>query len=211
MIFQLSDIPDYAPALNGTVSNADLLAVQSIIESPLCANRALDITEYEEVKPLHRKLQFAHVSFMPMLDDPLPLVYTRIQDIVTSIGYSVNPPDAWRQLTEDQYEIDYKQGKVWIRQNFGTHIKIIYSSGFDYTLETPEIVKQKTAFGVILEWKKSAIAQGVASQSVPSFYSIGYQKTAQTEKANGLGQRTALGSNYELMFDLFKQYRPRVF
>jgi hypothetical protein len=210
MIFQLSDISIYAPALS-SATNADLLAVQSIIESPLCANRVLDITEYEEIKTLHRKTQFAHVSFMPLLSDPLPLIYTRNQDAITSLGYSTNPPADWKQLTTDQYEINYKQGKIWIKQNFATHIKIVYSSGFDYTTETAEIIKQKTAFGSILEWKLSAIAQGVSSQSVPSFYSIGYSKTAQNEKANGLGQRTALNSNYEIMFDLFKQYRPRVF
>lgn len=169
-ILTLNDALIYAPAIpvsNTLFAEALLLRCQGLAESPLGANRPLEITEYEE----ERELTISAVNHefnlyrSPVLLAPPPILQTQV---------GINN---WANMNDDNYHVK-KDGycRVSLLMNasfsFGhsltTRIRALYSAGFDFTQADPDVLLIKSIVGQLAQ--TLFLAEGGMSQLSPESY-----------------------------------------
>ncbi len=127
-IFTEADIPSYFPkiCLERTAFNAFILQVQSIIESPLGANRPLEKQRHTEKLRLNNTLQTQYLSYTPVYLEETPVVKARMGNAVAAVSGSVIPQHQWILLESNRYQIDEIDGKISLNVNRGSNLGIAY-------------------------------------------------------------------------------------
>ncbi len=162
MLFVEADIPNYFPniELTGTDFENFVNQVQSIIESPLGANRPLELQRHQEILRLNRTHQTTYLSNKPVnLTNP-PILQARIGNAVAAVSGNIIPQHDWMTIDVNQYQIDELTGKLSLFTNRGgnltyaygganlgeanlfTEVKIEYDAGFDFNSTSDLMVKR---------------------------------------------------------------------
>lgn len=184
-----SDAGIYAPdvTLTGDALDSALLYVQALIESEKGANRPLEITSFTERKQVNLNAQTVYLSYVPVLEEPSPVIKVRTGNIQNMVR-DVIPVGDWQTLEPDTYTLDvdgrlnfnenyyhyfnygYYGSSGYYKHHYVSECELTYSSGWDFTQNTPEINQLKASAGRILSWvygQNSGSYQGVKRLKVP--------------------------------------------
>lgn len=155
-----SEIQDYAPGIGAT--EVDVYRAMLQAEGPRGANRQLRIKQYkEEIIPIEATAQ---LSYLPVLTDPAVVVERQTL------------PGQWITLDSTSYIIDFDSGIINFKQldfqssNYlcqnqkSRAVRITYNSGFDFCLDTEEVIRIKIALGNMITFmKNNGGYQGIVS------------------------------------------------
>jgi len=163
-ILTLADLADFAPGIDTTTAplavEALLARVQSWCESETGANRPLEVTSHTEILtlPIAQGI-LGQLACVPVLESPDPVIQVR-----------QGGPGAWVAIGSESYSIDSKTGELelFLTGNSGfnfdlnsgvlgrglapatTDVRAIYSSGWDFTVNTDPVVLQIKALAAQL-------------------------------------------------------------
>jgi hypothetical protein len=175
------DIPIYAPSVKATGDALEgLLAyVQSICESPMAANRPLEITDKTEILQLN-EFQSCFLTNHPIVSlSAVEVRSGKLRDF-TGFPYSNSP---WRSVELDRVSLDENELSIvtsetfWDGWNRGylthhgtplfTEAKVTYATGYDFSVNSPDTIYIKSYAGQILSYLESANYKGVKRLEVP--------------------------------------------
>lgn len=159
MILTAADKPLYFPdcPLSGSALTAAIARAQMTAESAKGANRPLELQAFSEIRPISRTSQTCQLSRFPVVELPAPVLKARSRGFKDGFG-RIAPATDWQALSADSYTIDYETGAVHlVHTSFGrgwntplTELQATYSSGFDFSIVTPETQAIKSAVATIL-------------------------------------------------------------
>lgn len=213
-IFTSADLTTYAPTLSLTepALSAAIAQAQFLIESPVGANRILEIQQHVEVA----KMKTDGVVRIKMT----PLVS------VEEISCKVN--SEWVAIASTDYQVDLDLGEISVesqalinlsgidpwgissRRSRPTKpsrdwdVRVKYTAGFDFTVDTTEVVNMKAAIAGIIQMRQSKAAEGIQSYEWNDWYKVSYGSAASETLASGVGS-----SPFEDFLLIFRRYRPR--
>lgn len=222
---------NYAPniTLSGDALQSAIDISQVIVEGVNGADRPLPVTSFTKVIKIPEDNRIL-LPITPLLEDPAPVVRLRGSDLGARFGrYS---SQEWEVLSEDNYVVDYDNNEIallglnrlFYRQNCNNSFrgyrrpptapheqrqaKITYSSGFDFTQNTPETNKLKMVLASIVALRTSAQSQGVKSLEISDEeYKITYVSQSDymgiSNKNGGVS-----GSPINELLSIFKAYKP---
>lgn len=150
-LFDANDIPTYFSDLNlDATSLATLsLQVQTIIESPLGANRNLELTRHQEILRLNTAFQSVFLSYPPILLTNSPVIEARISNVTE-----------WVVVDANQWQIDELTGKLALTnvakgsllyaygginndyQTLFNEVKVAYDGGYDFSDTSNNMIRQ---------------------------------------------------------------------
>ena len=222
----------YAPntTLTGDALQTAIDISQMIVEGVNGADRPLSITAITKVIKIPENNRIL-LPITPLLDDPAPVVKLRGTDLAPRFGrYS---GQEWEELNEDNYIVDYDNNeiallglnKLFYGQSFSTgfnrgyrrppttpsgqrQVKVTYSSGFDFTQNTPETNRLKMALASIVALRTSAQSQGVKSVEISDEeYKVTYASQSDYLGISSQGGGVN-GSPINELLSIFKKYKP---
>jgi len=225
---------EYAP--NMTLSGAALQTAidisQMIVEGVNGADRPLSATSFTKVIKIPQDNRIL-LPITPLLDDPAPVVRLRGSDLAPRFGsYS---SQEWEVLSNDNYIVDYDNNEIallglnrlFYRTNSSANVgkfrrqqrqptaplgqrqvKITYSSGVDFTADTPEANRLKMALASIVALRTSAQSQGVKSVEISDEeYKVIYASQSDYMGISSQGGGVN-GSPINELLSIFKKYKP---
>lgn len=173
MILTASDKVKFFPSIQATGAELEglLWQIESIVESKI--NRVLDIKTYKQTDTSSDRI--IRLWYSPIVS--VTSVETRtISRNPYQYSSTFSDRNAWQLLAPESYEVDTYQNQIEILSNSfrytsSMEIRVIYTSGFDFTDTTnPEVMKIKAIAGQLLTF----IAQPSASKGVSSI-GVDYQ------------------------------------
>lgn len=233
-IFIEADIPLYFPSicLTGAAFNAFILQVQSLIESPLGANRPLEKQRHTEKLRLNTTLQTQYLSYSPVDLTDTPVVKARIGNAVAAVSGAVIPQHEWITLDSNKYQIDEIDGKISLNVNRGsnlayaygganlgysswfTEILVEYTAGYDFTDNNNPTIKQlKAAASLIAQYLYGDGTGGAFSgkrvkvEDVDEEYRVEYFEGINSGDRSGL-YGTGMGKIPQSLMLPFQRLRP---
>lgn len=140
-------------ALTGAIRRAQMVA-----EGYWGANRPLELTSFTEIKSLSHNYQTAQLTYVPVKTTPVPTVEVRLGKFTDGFGRSF-APNEWTAIAATEWQLEYDIGEFFLKsQNQlyrSTEIKVSYTAGFDFSIDSPEIREIKAAVGGILSYLES--------------------------------------------------------
>lgn len=193
-----SDKPIYFPdiTLTGDALMGAILRAQSLAESNMGCDRPLEKSPFKEVLSVHSNLS-AWLSVAP-IDESDFHVDARTGGHKDGFGRTV-PKSAWFPLVESDYAIDASTGAIRLGLQV-TEVRVTYTAGFDFTVDTPEIKRIKSAIAAILNYQLSNAYQGLQEVSVEGEYKVRYGSSSG-----------GVGTIPDTLLIPFRKYRPRSF
>ncbi len=203
---------------------------QMVVEGVNGADRPLSVTSFTKVVTIPENNRIL-LPITPLLEDPAPVVKLRGSDLAPRFGrYSSQD---WEELNEDNYVIDYDNNEIallGLNRLFYEHsgvnpalrayrrpptaphrtrqAKITYSSGFDFTQNTPEANRLKMALASIVALRTSAQSQGVKSLEISDEeYKVTYASQSDYMGISSQGGGVN-GSPINELLSIFKKYKP---
>lgn len=195
-----SDKPIYFPdiTLTGDALVGAILRAQSLAESNMGCDRPLEKTSFKEVCRVHSN-RIARLTHAPIIDETSDF-HIDARDGGYKDGFGrIIPMRAWFPLVESDYALDANTGEI----SLGLHlseIRATYASGFDFSLDTPDVRRIKSAVAAILNYQQSNAYQGLQEISVEGEYKLRYGSS------NG-----GVGTIPDVLLIPFRKYRPRSF
>ena len=218
-----AELSVYAPdvTLTGVILAAKLAAIQAILEGPKGAQRSLELTEYNEIKDVRKRLQTCQLSYWPIVDDPLPVIQIRTGNVLTRY----NSPVALGEWVEIDNPLDFLDhtGQVNLSRASGgfrlgtgeaTQINAVYTSGLDFSVGTtdPDAIQIKQLAAAILDFQENDItALGVSSYSADHEGKFTIRAPSSGGSVGG-GSVPNVGDSSDFissMLLLVHKYRPR--
>lgn len=200
--------------LSGDALTGAIALIQTLVESPIGANRSLELTAQVEIKPINVNFQTAQFSLLPIATSPTPSIQVRRGEVLTGYRRSLGITD-WQTLSASDYTIDPVGGRVhfdiktidgWGRFGYrNTQAKLSYTSGFDFADDSYEVRSIKSLFGQMLLYSQTIGYQsGITEVDIDGEYRVRYGATS------GGGNATAgAGILPETFLIPFRKYRPR--
>jgi hypothetical protein len=161
-ILTLTDRALYFPdcPVSGAALVAAIARAQMTAESAKGCNRPLELQPYTETKKLNVATQTCKLSRVPIAISPLPVIEARQGKIKDGFGRHL-PVGDWITLDAAGYELDLQTGLLSLNvssdRGFSTglgqlltEIKATYTTGFDFTIDTPQVQDIKAAVAAIL-------------------------------------------------------------
>jgi hypothetical protein len=205
---------------------------QMVAEGVNGADRPFSVTSFTKVVTIPENNRIL-LPITPLLEDPAPVVKLRGSDLAPRFGrYSSQD---WEELDEDNYVIDYDNNEITLlglnRLFYGHNgvnpglrvrnitrpptaprrtrqAKITYSSGFDFTQNTPETNRLKMALASIVALRTSAQSQGVKSVEISDeAYKVVYASPSDYIGISSQGGGVN-GSPINELLSIFKKYKP---
>lgn len=217
------DLFIYAPSLVPLIGSDALIGklayLQSIIESPIACNRAIELNIFDEnitytnSNPAHNTFFLAYtpvdLTYIPTIEirlgaDPVHSNYA----LLSSQYHGVLPPynrayplGYYETLTVDDYTL-FQNGELRIdKHTLIRDLRISYQAGLNFSLNTQEIKAFKSASGNLLQFVHTSGAyQGIQEIDVPfDEYRIKYSTGSGSEPYSIPPQ----------LLSFFKKYSPQ--
>lgn len=223
----------YAPgiSLSGEALTTAITLAQILVEGVNGANRQLEVDSYTRILviPNSGRVLF---PLRPVLTSPAPQIYLRGSDLPPRFGlYSTQE---WQLLEINKdYTIDFATNEIVLltlayalRHEFSVtgfrryhrtptsaisrrQLKVVFSSGFNFTATTNEIIELKRALAAIVALRTSAQSQGVKKLEVSDEkYVVEY---AGKNDYLGISGNKFNGSPINELLSIFRKYRPSEF
>lgn len=224
----------YAPSINlsGDALQTAIEISQMVVEGVNGADRPLSATSITKVIKIPQDNRIL-LPITPLLATPAPVVKLRGSDLAPRFGsYS---SQEWEVLSNDSYVVDYDNNEIALlglnrlfyrtnssanannfrrnqRQPTAPHgqrqVKITYSSGIDFTQNTPEANRLKMALASIVALRTSAQSQGVKSVDISDEeYKVVYASQSDYMGISSQGGGVN-GSPINELLSIFKKYKP---
>lgn len=183
-----AEMPIYAPSvtLTGVALDAQIAFIQGMMESPMGADRPLEIQSITEVRRVNWKTQTVHPRFFPIADPESMTVEVRTANRLNGYHRASGAGD-WDLLNSDQWNLN-ENGRIdlsgdilaFFSSNCGQETRVnearlTYSSGFDFSEPSPDVNFIKAIAGQILSYQMSPAYSGIKRQRVDQEYEIEWQ------------------------------------
>lgn len=197
MILTEADKAIYFPdiALSGPTLLGAIYRACAIAESTQGAGRPLEQQSHTEILRVNRLLQTCTLTRSPITSIPTPTIEARTGNFRDGYGRPV-PLMPWALLSEDDSVLDYETGLVSLSRYtaayFGrlgtpaTEVRATYTTGFDFTVSSPEVRAIKSAVAEILRFQNSPNHKGLGEVRVEGEYSIRYTATTPGQVPDAL-------------------------
>lgn len=160
MILQPSDKAMYFPSvcLEGSALLGAIRMAEAIAQSADGSNRYLEIKPYTLLKKNTQLTTEVYLEYTPLVPDSLTIEY-RQGCCNDTWGRSIGAVPL-TELPTDQYSVENSIVTFNNPQAY-SEVKLKYSAGFDFTVESDDTILIKSCIGAILEYRQSLLGQGV--------------------------------------------------
>lgn len=198
-ILSEADKPIYFPdvTLTGDALMGAIRSAQAIAESNIGASRPLELQQYTEVRTINSAR--ALLTRLPIDPTATLILSARSGGYRDVLGRSI-PKSAWFPFQISDFKIDFDIGEIFTLAPQITEIRATYTTGFDFTLDTPDVKRIKSAVAEVLNYQQSNSYQGLLEVSVEGEYKVRYGSSSG-----------GAGTIPDLLLVPFRKYRPRSF